>query len=162
MRTNYNDGNQNTAKINADVKTYIDADMINYLLDFIEKAKKGKIKIPTFKDKVIALWRECLAKDYKNKNNVIGEALNVDFPFDPEKLLKYKENIYEMIKAVNKATNYEGMKYLNNGEQWSEIRQPVSMLMALGNALKLVEFKNNRLNWDKEEARNPEVSFNLK
>ena len=162
MSTNFNEENTNITKTNNDVKAYIDADMINYLLEFIEKAKKNEVKTVSFKDRVIALWRECLAKNYKDKNNIIGEALNVDFPSDPEKLIQHKEEIYEMISSINNATNYEGMKYLNNGEKWSEIRQPVSMLMALGNALKLVDFKNNRLTWDKEEAKNPEVSFNLK
>ena len=57
---------------------------------------------------------------------------------------------------------YEDMKFLDTGEKWSELRQPVSMLMALGNTLKLVDFKNSRLDWDKEETRNPEITFTLK
>ena len=63
---------------------------------------------------------------------------------------------------VHHATTYEGMKFLDNGEKWSEIRQPVSFLMALGNALKLVDFKNDRRTWSEEERKNPEVTFTLK
>ena len=42
MSTNFNEENTNITKTNNDVKAYIDADMINYLLEFIEKAKKMK------------------------------------------------------------------------------------------------------------------------
>ena len=54
------------------------------------------------------------------------------------------------------------MKFLDNGEKWSEIRQPVSMLMALGNALKLVDFSKSRTDWDEDEKKNPEITFTLK
>ena len=62
---------------------------------------------------------------------------------------------------VHLATTYEEMKFLNTGEKWSELRQPISFLMALGNALNLVDFKNKRQEWSKEETKNPEITFTL-
>ena len=35
------------------------------------------------------------------------------------------------------------------------------MLMALGNALELVDFKENRLDWDAKETENPQISFKM-
>lgn len=117
------------------------------------------------RDRVYLLWSDCIAREpraWQNDNNVIGEALMVDYPFVKEKILLHAKDIAELIALVHMATTYEDMKFLDTGEKWSELRQPVSMLMALGNTLKLVDFKNSRLDWDKEETRNPEITFTLK
>ena len=118
-----------------------------------------------FRDRVYLLWSDCIAREpraWQNDNNVIGEALMVDYPFVKEKILLHAKDIAELIALVHLATTYEEMKFLDTGEKWSELRQPVSMLMALGNTLKLVDFKNSRLEWSKEETRNPEITFTLK
>ncbi len=118
-----------------------------------------------FRDRVYLLWSDCIAREpraWQNDNNVIGEALMVDYPFDKEKILLHAKDIAELIALVHLATTYEEMKFLDTGEKWSELRQPVSMLMALGNTLKLVDFKNSRLEWSKEETRNPKITFTLK
>ena len=160
-----------TKKING--KNCIDLDFVLYLVDFfkdLEKKPENKevvssISAKAFEEKVRYIWSDSLATGpmpWKKKENVIGEALFNDFTFDPEKLEAHKDEIYELICMVHHATTYEGMKFLDNGEKWSEIRQPVSFLMALGNALKLVDFKNDRRTWSKEECKNPEITFTLK
>ena len=118
-----------------------------------------------FRLKVQYLWKDCIAhgpRPWENKQNIIGEALMVDYPFDKDKLILHIREIYELISMVHKATTYEDMKFLDNGEKWSEIRQPVSMLMDLGNALKLLDFTKSRTDWDEEEKKNPEITFTLK
>mgnify|MGYP005790464609 FL=1 len=146
----------------------IDADFLMYLMDFLkdlgEKPKQDANVTELFMQKVKDIWRDCLAlgpRPWENKENIIGEALLVDYPFDPEKLESHKEEIYELIKMVHLATTYEEIKFLNTGEKWSELRQPVSFLMAIGNALNLVDFKNKRQDWSKEETKNPEITFTL-
>ena len=160
-----------TKKVNG--QSFIDTDFILYLIDFIKeldgKPKHKKIVEETtavaFGKKVRSIWSDCIAhgpKPWENDANIIGEALMVDYTFDPEKLMEHADEISKLIAMVHKATTYEGMKYLDTGEKWSELRQPVSFLMALGNALKLVDFKNDRRTWSEEESKNPEVTFTLK
>lgn len=148
----------------------IDTDFMLYLLDFFksldsqsQEAKQNSVA-HAFKEKVRTIWSDCLAhgpRPWENKDNIIGEALFVDYTFDKEKLAMHAEEIYKLISFVHTATTYEEMKFLDNGEKWSELRQPVSFLMALGNALKLVDFKNDRTTWDEEEKKNPELTFTL-
>ena len=153
--------------------TYIDTDFLLHVIDFMNDLdKKGQENTETnqtiakeFAQKVRTIWGDCLApgpKPWKNSYNVIGEALMVDYTFDPDKLMAHSKEIYALISMVHLATTYEEMKYLDTGEKWSELRQPVSFLMALGNALKLIYFKNDRTTWSKEESRNPELKFTLK
>ena len=144
----------------------VGAQSILNVIDGLDKTEtKQESATSTFKDKVKSIWSDCLAhgpKPWENKDTIIGEALMVDYPFDKEKLASHAEEIYNLISLVHTATTYEGMKFLDNGEKWSELRQPVSFLMALGNALKLIDFKNDRTTWNEEESKNPEVTFTLK
>lgn len=153
-------------------KTFIDANMLHLLLTKIDEPKVQEpeqethaITASEFKSKVYQLWSECIVQGpmpWQNKNSVIGEALMVDYPFDQEKIALHASEILGLISKVHHAATYEEMKFLDNGEQWSTLRQPVSFLMALGNALKLVDFKNSRLDWNEEESKNPEIKFTLK
>ncbi len=129
----------------------------------IIKLKPAKIALE-FRNQVSKIWYDCIAhgsKPWLKKENVIGEALNNDFTFDPKKLMEHKEEIYELLLRIHNATTYEEMKFLDTGEKWSELRQPVSQLMALGNALNLIDFKYSRLDWDEDQSKNPEIAFKL-
>lgn len=159
-----------TKKVNGN--TTIDVDFMLYLLKHLngdeEKTNHQAAIVESlakdFKEQVRLIWSDCLAtgpKPWQNKDNIIGEALNVDYTFDPDKIALHAEEIYHLIAMVQTATTYEEMKFLSNGEKWSELRQPVSFLMALGNSLKLVDFKNKRADWTKEEELNPEIQFKL-
>lgn len=159
-----------TKKVNG--TTYIDTDFILYLIDFMKdldnKTKKQEIVKTSiakeFAKRVRDIWGDCLAsgpRPWEKTGNVLGEALMVDYTFDSDKLMAHSNEIYELISMVHHATTYEEMKYLDTGEKWSELRQPVSFLMALGNALRLVDFKNDRRTWSEEETRNPELKFTL-
>ena len=144
----------------------VGAQSILNIIDSLDKEETNQESAAhIFKDKVKSIWSDCLAhgpKPWENKDNIIGEALMVDYPFDKEKLASHAEEIYNLISLVHTATTYEGLKVLDNGEKWSELRQPVSFLMALGNALKLIDFKNDRTTWSEKESKNPEVTFTLK
>ena len=53
--------------------------------------------------KVQYLWKDCLAhgpRPWENKDNIIGEALMVDYPFDKDKLILHIREIYELISMV--------------------------------------------------------------
>ena len=66
-----------------------------------------------FRLKVQYLWKDCIAhgpRPWENKQNIIGEALMVDYPFDKDKLILHIREIYELISMVHKATTYEDMK----------------------------------------------------
>ncbi len=117
-----------------------------------------------FKEKVMEIWDDCIAKEnnpWQNENNFFGNALNVSFPFNPDKLIKHSVTICKLISLVHNADTYDELRFLDTGEKWSELRQPVSFLMALGNALQIVEFKNPQENWTKRERKNPEITFKL-
>lgn len=159
-----------TKKVNG--STYIDTDFILYLIDFMKdldnNPKHQEIVNSNiareFAKRVRDIWGDCLAsgpRPWEKMSNVVGEALMVDYTFDSEKLMAHADEIYELISMVYQATTYEEMKYLNTGEKWSELRQPVSFLMSLGNALKLVDFKNDRRTWSRKESKNPELKFTL-
>lgn len=144
--------------------TLVDADFLIRLIDFSKELEKS-ITSTSFKEEVRRIWSDCLVhgpRPWENKDTIIGEALMVDYPFDKEKLASHAEEIYNLISLVHTATTYEELKVLDNGEKWSELRQPVSFLMALGNALKLIDFKNDRTTWSEEESKNPEITFTLK
>ena len=144
--------------------TFVDANFLIRLLDFSKELEKS-ITSASFKEEVRRIWSDCLAhgpRPWENKDNIIGEALMVDYPFDKEKLASHAEEIYNLISLVHTATTYEELKYLYNGKKWSELRQPVGFLMALGNAQKLIDFKNDRTTWSEEESKNPEITFTLK
>lgn len=156
----------------ADENVLVDGKFLMYMIDLAKSLNENKPRqevamntfSKAFKTKVISLWSDCLAhgpKPWQNTENIIGEALNVDYPFAKEKLLVHADEIRELISLVQKATTYEELKYLDNGEKWSELRQPVSFLIALGNALRLIDFKHNRQDWNKEEEHNPEIKFTL-
>lgn len=155
-------------------KTYIDADYLAALLAAAEKIKKQKEetqnilykdnKIIDFKNDVRRIWGDCVAhgpRPWENKENVIGEALNVDYCFNKDKILEHADEIKQLLSQVHKATTYDELKILDSGENWTLLRQHVSMLMALGNALELVDFKENRLDWDAKETENPQISFKM-
>lgn len=162
-----------TRKVNDEIQ--IDKEFLKNVLDFIkpedpkteeaEFAKSEFLSANDFQQKVYEIWLDSIAHGpmpWKNKDNIIGEALFVDYTFDPEKIAIHADEIWQLINMVHNATTYEELKFLDNGTQWSKLRQPVSMLMALGNSLKLISFKNDRLKWDKCETQNPEVVFTLK
>lgn len=164
-------------------KAYLDTDFIMYLFEFIKKLDSKNSKTPKnlpdkdqnvsktldfgqiFYDKVLSVWKDCLASGpnpWHDSKNIIGEALMVDYAYDPEKLAIHADEIYKLISMVHLATTYDDLKFLDNGEQWSELRQPLSFLMSLGNALKLIEFKIDRSKWDINESKNPKLTFKLK
>ena len=144
----------------------VGAQSILHIIDSLDKEETNQESAAhIFKNKVKSIWSYCIAHGpipWESNYNIIGEALMVDYPFDKEKLASHAEEIYNLISLVHTATTYEGMKFLDNGEKWSELRQPVSFLMALGNALKLIDFKNDRTTWSEEESKNPEITFTLK
>lgn len=155
-------------------KTYIDADYLTALLAATDKLRKqneetnnalyNDSKIIDFKNNVRRIWGDCVAhgpKPWENKENIIGEALNVDYCFNKDKILQHADEIKQLLSQVHKATTYDDLKVLDSGENWTILRQHVSMLMALGNALELVDFKENRLDWDKKETENPHISFKM-
>lgn len=132
------------------------------------KPNKNNKPIPSissiFQRKVLEIWSKCVvkgAKPWEDKSNVIGETLNNDFCYYPDKLMEYRNEIISLLYLVNNATNFEELKRLNNGEQWTKLRQYAGLLMSLGNALSLITFKNDKANWDAYESRNPEIAFNL-
>lgn len=142
----------------------------NTFYELMQAFKPKKESEPTpsmsniFQKKVLEIWSKCVvkgAKPWKDKNNVIGETLNNDFCYYPDKLMEYSNEIMSLLYLVNNATNFEELKRLNNGEEWTKLRQQVGLLMSLGNALSLISFKNSKANWDIQEARNPEIAFNL-
>ena len=75
--------------------------------------------------------------------------------------MEHRNEIMSLLYLVNNATNFENLRRLNNGEEWTKLRQQAGLLMSLGNALRLVSFKNNKNDWDMKEAKNPEIAFSL-
>lgn len=117
-----------------------------------------------FQRKVLEIWSNCVVKSarpWENKSNIIGETLGNDYCYYQDKLMEHRNEIMSLLYLVNNATNFEDLRRLNNGEEWTKLRQQAGLLMSLGNALRLVSFKNNKNDWDMKEAKNPEIAFSL-
>lgn len=153
---------ENVSSINVDGKVYIELNSLLSLLNSKEIHKNRKNE--TFRNKVWTLWSKCIATDAKpwlNKENIIGEALGVDYCFSKDKLITYYDEIISLISEVNNAKTYDDLKVLNNGDNWTILRQQISFLMALGNAIKVLDFKKPRYEWKDSDLKNPEIEFNL-
>ena len=117
-----------------------------------------------FKKRVLAIWSDCVVKTpkaWKNSNHIIGDALDNDYCYYSDKLLEHQDEIKRLLYLVNHATNYEDLKFLNNGEEWTKLRQHVGFLMSLGQALGYIKFQNAKLSWEPNEEKNPGVEITL-
>lgn len=117
-----------------------------------------KITSRRFKELVLLIFKNSLCKEHeawKNRNNIIGEAYKVDYCFDPLALNFYENQIYRLINLIKDAKTFEELSNLENNSKWSEDIEELCYLMALGNALKLVRFKD-------KEKNSTEIEFNLK
>ncbi len=124
-----------------------------FALEFGEPKAKT---LPPFSEQVKDIWFYCLDKEpkpWENIENIKGYALNNVFYFNKNRLKEKTTSIVSLLTQVTHAMNYDDLKKLNNGEQWTQFRYYVEMIMSLGNALNLISIK--------EKNKNPEVVFTL-
>lgn len=157
-----------------DGKYYIDQSYLKIILELEAKTKdidsfpeaiKYDLSTVEFKKRVVQLWSSCVSHEsmpWKNPSNVIGEALRTDFCFDPYLLQIHYDEIVQLIEQLTNAKHYLDLMYLNDGRIWTSLHQTLTMIMSLGNALNLISFKKNLLDWNMEDCNNPEIEFNLK
>ena len=131
-----------------------------YLIDgvILYQLLSEKITSKRFKELVLLIFKNSVCKEpdaWKNRDNIIGEAYKVDYCFDPLALNFYENQIYRLMYRIRNAKTFEELGNLENNTIWSEDIEHLCYLMALGNALKLVRFKDKTKN-------STEIEFNLK
>jgi len=91
------------------------------------------------------IFMNCLNNN-RSDNEIIINGVAHSFSFNPDKIEKYKDNIYSMLKELPKEFHKEtgdGWSFLNacmdkNNNQWGEHRN-IEQLFALGMACEIVK-----------------------
>lgn len=115
---------------------------------------------PTFRKKLMYLFRECLMKGpypWRNPNCIFGEAPHDDLPYDKEKIAQHKEEIAELLSYLKDPTFFEDLMILKDGTYWTIVRQQISILMTLANAAGLMELEIPKYESVKINDNNPKI-----
>lgn len=122
-----------------------------------------------FKKCVLGVFGDCLSKrekPWKYSEVIIGEGKINDFTFESEKLLIYKRTIFQMLNILGVLSSdkvyYDSLKFDEAGYAWTDLNLHVEMLVAMANALNMIEFKKDKLEWTEEDKKNPELVCTIK
>jgi len=95
------------------------------------------------------VFNNCLCENEESTQSYIkAEGIVNIFGFHPERIKKYKDDIYKMLKQLPDAFQKEtggGMSFLNacdnkNGDQWTGLHQIMEQLVVLGIAIDKVKY----------------------
>jgi len=118
---------------------------------------------------ILWVFKDCLSKEKEAwkcslDEVIIGDGKINDFTFDAKKLNQHRSLILQLLGylgALNDEFYFNSLKTDRKGYAWTELNSQVEMLVALGNALNVLEFKKNKLEWTKEDYKNPELICTL-
>lgn len=108
-------------------------------------------------ENVDSIFIDCLfAKDELHDNVVIAEGVLTKIGFNPVKLEKHSDEIYNMLKQLPEEFQKEsggGMTFLNaykdkDGNQWTGLHQTMEQLVTLGIGINKVKYCTPKELWD--------------
>lgn len=119
-----------------------------------------------FKKRVWNIFWDCVAPEkdaYQYTGYILGEARYNDFVYKPDKLKEHTVEItllvYSLRLQKKKDLRFEDLKCNDNGETWTELNFYADLLLSMANALHILDFKNDRIDWTEKEKKNPELIF---
>ena len=117
-----------------------------------------------FKKYVLYVFADSLSskkKPWKYSDIIIGDGKINDFPFDEEKLILHKNDIIQILGFLGilkeKEIHYQDLKNIDKKVPWTELNFHAEIIFAMANALRMMEFKKSKLEWTKEDEKNPEI-----
>lgn len=130
-----------------------------------------KLDALNFKKRVLKVYSDCLLtfkKPWKaiiNGNGTMGDGKTNDFIYNPKMIKKYRAEIVKLLCQLSLSKEnptFQEMKYLKNGQQWTELNFHTEILFSLANAINLIEFEKEKRIWDKNEKENPTINVKMK
>lgn len=122
-----------------------------------------------FRKKVLKIYSDCLCpfeKQWKPiYNSTLGTGKINDYIYNSIVLKKYKLEIINLLSQLSLSKEnpkFQELKRLKNGQLWTEFNLHAEILFSLANAINLMEFKQEQINWDKKERQNPRIKVKMK
>lgn len=129
---------------------------------------KTELEALNFRKKVLKIYSDCLhhnKKAWKTYNSTLGNGKTNDFIYNTTVLKKHSVEIINLLcqlQLSKENPKFQEMKKLKNGQQWTEFNLYTEILFSLANAIKLMEFKQEKRYWDTKENKNPTIKVNMK
>ena len=129
------------AKKSGDI-TYLNSDTMKFIME-LENTKIAK-NASLFRKLIYNLWTDCIisgAYPQNNPNTIEVQFGNSTYYYDSKKIAK---NQHWILLYLNKLHVLDP-QMLNDGTKWTEVRQPIELLMSMGNAVVECIQRNNKI-----------------